>query len=87
VKPEPLEWHDKLGCSFVPGMCTDITIIRKLPPHSRLIIDTKYSVETLVATLHSAAKFKSENLYQLYAYLRTQEDQSDAHRTAGGMLL
>lgn len=32
-------------------------------------------------------KFKSENLYQIYAYLRTQEHLSEAHREAEGMLL
>ena len=50
-------------------------------------LDTKYSTTTLAATLLGGEKFKSENLYQLYAYLRTQEQESDAHRGAQGMLL
>jgi len=87
VKRETLDWHDELGCTLVPSMQTDITIVGKLPPHRRLIIDTKYSIDTLVATPHGGPKFKSENLYQLYAYLRTQEHLSDAHRFAEGMLL
>ena len=82
-----LGWHDELGSSFVPSMQTDITIVEKLPPYRRLIIDTKYSTTTLARTPHGGAKFKSENLYQLYAYLRTQEQESDAHRCAQGMLL
>jgi len=87
VARQNLDWHDELGCSFVPSMQTDITIVEKLPPYRRLIIDTKYSTTTLAATPHGGAKFKSENLYQLYAYLRTQEQESEAHRCAQGMLL
>jgi 5-methylcytosine-specific restriction enzyme subunit McrC len=87
VSRETLDWHDELGCSLVPSMQTDITIVERRPPYRRLIIDTKYSTTTLAATPHGGAKFKSENLYQLYAYLRTQEQESDAHRFAQGMLL
>ncbi len=29
VKREALDWHDELGCSFVPSMQTDITIVEK----------------------------------------------------------
>jgi len=50
-------------------------------------VDTKYSITTLCATQHSSAKFKSDNLYQVYAYLRTQEDLSDVNRAAEGILL
>jgi 5-methylcytosine-specific restriction enzyme subunit McrC len=87
VSRQILDWHDELGCSLVPSMQTDITIVERLPPYRRLIIDTKYSATTLAATPHGGAKFKSENLYQLYAYLRTQEQESEAHRYAKGMLL
>ncbi len=87
VGRENLDWHDELGCSLVPSMQTDITIVERRPPCRRLIIDTKYSTTTLAATPHGGLRFKSENLYQLYAYLRTQEHRSDAHRSAEGMLL
>jgi 5-methylcytosine-specific restriction enzyme subunit McrC len=87
VGRENLYWNDELGCSLVPSMQTDITIVEKRPPFRRLIIDTKYSIKTLEAPPHGGPKFKSENLYQLYAYLRTQEHRSDAYRCAEGMLL
>jgi 5-methylcytosine-specific restriction enzyme subunit McrC len=87
VKTDRLYWHDELGCPLVPSMQTDITIVERRPPHRRLIIDTKYSTTTLAATRFEALRFKSENLYQLYAYLRTQEQESEAHRCAQGMLL
>ena len=87
MKSEMLKWHEEPHCALLPSMQTDITIVEKRPPHRRLIIDTKYSTTTLAETPHGGAKFKSGNLYQLYTYLRTQEQESDAHRSAQGMLL
>jgi len=87
VRAETLMWHDELGCRFVPCMRTDVTLDEKRPPYRRLIIDTKYSMTTLVERAEGVEKFKSQNLYQIYAYLRTQEHLSEAHRCAGGMLL
>lgn len=83
VLRENLDWHDELNSDLVPIMRTDVTLIERRPPGRRIIIDTKYSVTTLSERL----KFKSENLYQIYAYLRTQEDLSEAHRQASGVLL
>jgi 5-methylcytosine-specific restriction enzyme subunit McrC len=87
VEQQTLTWYDELGCKFVPRMHTDITLVEKRPPWRRVIIDTKYSVRTLVERPHGTEKFKSENLYQIYAYLRTQEHLSEAHLCAEGMLL
>jgi 5-methylcytosine-specific restriction enzyme subunit McrC len=83
VSSEQLKWHDELGSEFVPTMRTDITITRQSPPERRLVIDTKYYLEAL----SNSGKFKSENLYQIYAYLRTQEHLSEVHGRAEGMLL
>ena len=52
---------------------------RFLVPVHRVITWTKQDDGT--------PKFKSENLYQLYAYLRTQEHLTKAHRAAEGLLL
>ena len=87
VGGETLQWPDELGCPFVPAMVTDTTLVERRPPHRRLVIDTKFHETTLSRGPYGAPKFKSENLYQLYAYLRTQERRSAAHRDAEGMLL
>lgn len=87
VKGESLSWHDELGCTLVPGMRTDVTITEKRAPYRLLVVDTKYSIRTLAEAPHGGEKFKSENLYQIYAYLRTQEHRSAAHAAAEGMLL
>jgi 5-methylcytosine-specific restriction enzyme subunit McrC len=87
VRPETLTWPDDLNCELVPAMRTDITITARTAPFERLVIDTKYYAKTLAASLYGSEKFRSENLYQLYAYLRTQEHYGASHRTASGMLL
>lgn len=83
---EKQSWFDELNCSLVPTMNTDITLEWSMP-HRRMVIDTKYSIKTLTASPYGGLKFKSDNLYQLYTYLRTQEHRSPVHLSAQGMLL
>ena len=87
VRPETLKWPDELGCELVPAMRTDVTLTTKSLPSHRLVIDTKYYIAALSASFYGNDKFRSDNLYQLYAYLRTQEQQSPSHDVASGMLL
>jgi 5-methylcytosine-specific restriction enzyme subunit McrC len=87
VRSEELQWHDELGSPFVPVMRTDTTIETKTVPRRRAVIDTKYYPAHLGSRFEGSGKFLSNNLYQIYAYLRTQEDRSDHHRGAEGVLL
>lgn len=87
VDPEKLDWFDELGSTLVPAMYTDMTIVAKTPPFRRTVLDTKYSISALADTPHGVQRLKSQNLYQIYSYLRTQERLSDAHRCAAGLLL
>lgn len=84
---EALSWPDAFECRYAPGMRTDITLRSRRPPGRRIVIDTKFSATTLAAPPFGDAAFKSADLYQIYAYLRSQEEKSDAHRTASGILL
>ena len=86
VTSETLLWHDEVGSHFAPRMRTDITIERKTPD-ARLVIDTKYYAKTLSSRYDSVEKFHSAHLYQLYAYLRTQEHRGDSFRNCPGVLL
>ncbi|WAS96408.1 5-methylcytosine restriction system specificity protein McrC [Nannocystis punicea] len=87
VRCETLQWHDELESAYVPTMTTDITLTERAAPHRRVVVDTKFARHTLVRSLHGPLRFRTENLYQLYTYLRTQEHRSQAHRDAGGLLL
>ncbi len=87
IGSETLTWPDEIGSPFVPRMRTDITVDWDVPAHRRLIIDTKYYANALAARYESAEKFHASHLYQLYTYLRTQEDRGGGHAKAAGMLL
>jgi 5-methylcytosine-specific restriction enzyme subunit McrC len=87
VQRERLSWGDQLNNPFVPSMNTDISMEEKNPPNRRLIIDAKYYAKTLDQGPFGGPKFKADNLYQMYAYLRTQEDRGPRFRDAEGMLL
>lgn len=52
--------------TLLPGMHTDITLTR---PGQRIVVETKCVQRTLVQGAHGAAKFRSDHLYQLHAYL------------------
>ena len=68
-------------------METDVTIESKGEPARRVIIDTKYYKSSLAERTSGRDSFVSANLYQLYAYLRTQEHRGKMYREAEGMLL
>lgn len=83
---EQQSWFDELNSPFVPTMNTDISL--EWPSQNRrVVIDTKYSIKTLTENPYGGPKFKSENLYQLYTYLRTQEHRGPIYKHADGMLL
>ena len=75
---------------MMPGMITDIVLRQRQPDwgrEQRIVIDTKFTAITTMG-LHGNQTFKSENIYQMYAYLRSQEDAGDTlWRTATGVLL
>jgi len=87
VGRETLRWPLASEHRLVPQMKTDITIESVAPVRRRLVIDAKFYAHALVGQYQDSQKFSADNLYQLYAYLRTQEQVSEAHRTASGMLL
>ena len=73
---------DNIG-HFMPEMITDL-IIENNKTHSRLIVDTKCT-SIFKQSSHS---FITDHLYQLYAYVRSQEKIDDPLSfSASGMLL
>jgi 5-methylcytosine-specific restriction enzyme subunit McrC len=87
VRRERLSWFDELGNTLVPGMETDITLEREVEPRRRVVIDTKYYGSHLTPGVYGRETFLSGHLYQLYTYLRTQEDRGATYRDAAGVLL
>lgn len=72
--------------SILPGMQTDIELNHH-PTGQRIVIDTKFTA-ILTASSYRDRVLRSGYLYQLYAYLRTQERSDDpASLSAEGLLL
>ena len=84
VRAQVLEWPASSGnVGYLPSMRTDVSLTSA---KRRLVIDTKFYAHMLTERYgHSA--FRPPHLYQLYAYLRTQEDRGATHRAAEGILL
>ncbi|MEZ4315472.1 MAG: hypothetical protein R3F14_46230, partial [Polyangiaceae bacterium] len=88
VSSDKLGWFDELSCQLVPEMRTDITLTERAAPFRLLVVDTKFYASSLSAgRWGGGGRFHSQHLYQIYAYLRTQEHRSSAHRVAEGLLL
>ena len=83
-----LEWHAAEANERLPLMIPDIVLQEKPAGSGRMIVlDTKFTAHSLAETRWGKAVFDSSHLYQLYAYLKSQEHLSEAHRTAVGILL
>jgi len=52
-----------------------------------IVLDTKFTANSLVENPWGKKIYDSAHLYQLYAYLKSQEHVSDSHRNAIGILL
>ncbi len=61
--------------AFMPIMITDI-IIENEREARRIIVDTKFT-DILTDSKYNTERFKTGHLYQLYAYLRSQEKDHD----------
>ena len=81
-----VEKHSKEFESYLPSMQTDI-ILKNVQQRRRIIIDTKF--RDIFGSPHFDQKrFRSENIYQMYAYLRSQESKDDEiDQNTEGMLL
>ena len=74
----------------MPEMITDIVLERQELDGSagqRIIIDTKFT-SMVTRGQYGNQSLKSGNIYQLYAYLRSQENPADpmSHNSAGVLL-
>lgn len=82
----PLEMQSEGLQDVLPNMEADI-VLEHLPSRKRLIIDTKFA-SIFARSLHRERVLKSGYLYQIYGYVRSQEDARDpASLTSSGLLL
>jgi 5-methylcytosine-specific restriction enzyme subunit McrC len=81
-----LDWHARNTNERLPSMVPDL-VLQKRSSGRILIIDTKFTVHSLVDNRWGKPVFDSSHLYQVYAYLKSQEHLSETHRNAVGILL
>lgn len=87
VHRENLSWRAEAASASIPLMSTDTTIEPRSYVSWRVVVDTKYYRDYLTSNRDWHGKFHSGHLYQMYAYLRTQEDRGGAFQKASGLLL
>jgi 5-methylcytosine-specific restriction enzyme subunit McrC len=81
-----LSWREELSSQYLPGMSPDL-ILQNRTSGELVVLDTKYTDSSLARGRFEKDRFKASHLYQIYAYLRSQEGVSAAHDAASGLLL
>ncbi|HEX9385559.1 MAG TPA: hypothetical protein VF918_04520 [Anaerolineales bacterium] len=81
-----LEWHTKEASERLPMMVPDL-ILQQMSSDRLIVLDTKFTAHSLVENQWGKPIFDSSHMYQLYAYLKSQEHLSEAHYNATGILL
>ncbi len=81
-----LDWHARNTNERLPLMIPDL-VLQETSSSRMMIIDTKFTARSLIKNQWGKQEFDSSHLYQLYAYLKSQEHLSEAHRNAVGILL
>jgi 5-methylcytosine-specific restriction enzyme subunit McrC len=87
VSPQKvMGWHEKNEVRHLPSMRPDL-FLRETSSARIIILDTKFTAQSLKENPWGGKGFDSTHLYQLYAYLKTQEHLSESHAQAAGILL
>ena len=81
-----LYWHEAASSDLLPIMRPDL-FLEERSTGRILVIDTKFTAQSIIQNQWGKQEFDSSHLYQLYAYLKTQEHVSERHRLAQGILL
>jgi len=81
-----LSWHAKRDNPYLPAMQPDL-MLERTASGNVLILDTKFTAENLIENQWGKQVFDSSHLYQMYAYLKSQEHLSEGHGKASGILL
>jgi 5-methylcytosine-specific restriction enzyme subunit McrC len=81
-----LSWHAKRETPYLPSMRPDL-ILEEHASGKLLVLDTKFTAHHLLENQWGKQIFDSSHLYQMYAYLRSQEGVSEQYGKANGILL
>lgn len=81
-----IQWPAETASKYLPVMKPDLTLQHQ--ESKRLIIlDTKFTKSSLVTGRFGNVTYARDHLFQIYAYLKSQEGRSMHHKEAIGVLL
>jgi 5-methylcytosine-specific restriction enzyme subunit McrC len=87
VRPQQIiQWPAETTSDYLPVMKPDLTMQHQ-GSGRLLILDTKFTKSSLVTGQYGNVTFNRDHLFQIYAYLKSQEDLSIHHKEAIGILL
>ena len=87
VSPQQkLVWPTEDAISYLPAMYPDLTLQHKASGHL-IVLDTKFTAKILATGRWGNQTFNRDHLFQIYAYLKSQEHRSENHKTSTGILL
>ena len=80
------DWLVSVTSPYLPQMRPDV-VLQKYETGELIILDTKFTAHSLRVSQFGKLIFDPSHLYQIYAYLRSQENNSPAHLNSTGILL
>jgi len=87
VKPQSIFHWPAVGSSeFLPILKPDIILENRITKQI-IILDTKFTKKSLVEGQWDKITFNRDHLFQIYSYLKTQEDLSEFYAKSTGLLL
>jgi 5-methylcytosine-specific restriction enzyme subunit McrC len=81
-----MQWPAAITSKYLPVMKPDLTL-RHRGTNCLIILDTKFTKSSLVKGQWENITFNRDHLFQIYAYIKSQEQISRFHQTATGILL
>ncbi|MDM8544716.1 hypothetical protein QUF90_26885 [Desulfococcaceae bacterium HSG9] len=87
VNPQPtIYWPSEYKSDYLPVMKPDLILEHK-ETKQIVILDTKYTKSSIVQGQWGNYTFNRDHLFQIYAYLRSQENRTEHYEKSTGLLL
>lgn len=86
IAQKQFKWPVTESSAYLPVLSPDL-VLQHRASRRMIVLDTKFTAAALTTGRWDKLTFRQSHLYQIYAYLRSQEEESPAHRAATGILL
>lgn len=87
VRPKSIiYWPSVENSDFLPVMKPDVILEHK-ETKQIIILDTKFTIKSIVKGQWDNLIFNRDHLFQIYSYLKSQENRSEYYKKSTGLLL